>query len=200
MNVTAAVSHRKWLHGKARWCKRWWLHSSIAISPRDPNRYFIFDLQVFLVYPTQIASDFDLAHHVKTLLWKEACTVGEFYCNIASGVSYWVSSMSWMVLLQSAQVPRTDRLTGEEHRRRHALWRLTIRRERALDRSVSTAGDDFLQFIAFVLVRTVQAAADSAPFPKGRTHCLCLIHTRSLCWWRFTQLIVLIVSISLLVF
>ena len=155
MNVKATVSHRKWLHGKARWCKRW---SSIASSPRDPNRNFIFDLQVFLVYPTQIASDFDLAHHVKTLLWKEACTVGEFYCNVTSGVSYWVSSMSWMVLLQSAQGPKTDRLTGEEHWRWHALWRLSIRdgvttreRERAL--SVSTASDDFLQFIAFVLCK-----------------------------------------------
>jgi hypothetical protein len=63
------------------------LHSSLASCPRDPNHYFIFDLQVFLVYPIQIASDFDLAHHVKMLLWKEACIVGEFYCNATSGVS-----------------------------------------------------------------------------------------------------------------
>lgn len=37
---------------------------------------------MFLVYPTQTAPDFDLAHHVQTLLCKEACTVGEFYHTV----------------------------------------------------------------------------------------------------------------------
>ena len=49
------------------------------IIPMVPNRVFTFDLQVFLVYPTQTTPDFDLAHHVQTLLLKEACTVGEFH-------------------------------------------------------------------------------------------------------------------------
>lgn len=48
-------------------------------TSRVPNRVFTFDLQVFLVYPTQTTPDFDLAHHVQTLLLKEACTVGEFH-------------------------------------------------------------------------------------------------------------------------